>query len=179
MRKIILLLIFLISLSCSKAQDNQQKIWSGIVYSFSSGPLPPKYQYKYSVVLNEDNSCAFSYLFGINDTAKPETKSFTIVDVNKDSLTSLINETGLLEGKIISLPEHKHPIGGSLKSVTVVMKQTNPNLDQPPPVYVAPYFPVEEYKIKLEKLYDYIYSLVPQEYRDEMNSKRDEFINKN
>ena len=173
MKKIILILIFFISVSCSKSQDNQAKIWSAITYNFFSGPLPPQYQNKYSVVINEDNYCYFSYSIGFDSDANSTSKIFTVSDDNIAMLTQLVNESGLLEGKIISLPEHKHPIGGSLRSVSVVLKQTDPNLDQPPPVYVAPYFPVEEYKEKLEKLYEYIYMLVPQDYRDEFIKKRD------
>jgi hypothetical protein len=173
MKKITLILIFFLSVSCSKSQDNQTKIWSTITYNFFSGPLPPQYQNKYSVVINEDKNGYFSYSIGIDSNENSTSKIFTVTDDNIAMITQLVNESGLLEGKIISLPEHKHPIGGSLRSISVVLKQTDPNLDQPPPVYIAPYFPVEEYKEKLEKLYDYIYMLVPQEFRDEYIKKRD------
>ena len=52
----------------------------------------------------------------------------------------------------------------------------NPNEDRPPKVYETPYFPDDEHREGLNKMYDYIENLVPKEYKDEATLKRDEYL---
>lgn len=173
--KFFLLLSTFLFASCSTSQNDAQ--WSSLSYIYETGPLPPKYQYTYTITLNTkceggivayvglDNSNTFNYEFKFS----------------KDSLAILnnaIKDSKILVEEIEKLPEEKQPIGGHLEKVRVVLVNPNPNLDQPPRVKESPYFPSEKYRAGLQKLYEVIASFVPQKVWEDFEAKKQEYQSK-
>lgn len=150
--------------------------WTDIMYHYQTGTIPPPYYYKYDLTIN---SAGFGTLVYYPDYSEMTSWVFALKfseeDINK--LDKLISESNLLNETIPSLPDSLHPIGGPLKSLTIVLEQ-DPNLDQAPPRIKTPYFPAEEYKEKINSIYEEIRNLVPQSTWDEIKTRKDEFIEK-
>jgi hypothetical protein len=145
---------------------------------YDSGPLPPKYQYNYTVTLNTNCEGGLVAFIGADPSNPSLTYEFKF---SKDSIKILdkaIKESKILEEMIESLPEGKHPIGGHLEKVRVVLFEDNPNLDRPPRVKESPYFPAEKYKAGLQKLYETIAAFVPQKIWDDYEKKKQEYQSK-
>ena len=174
MFKVLLPALLLVNLFCKTAQA--PVYWDHIEYMFQSGPVSPKYQYNYSVIINNHMDGIFEYTYGWEN---PVTLSYKF-RVTKDKISAIskyISTMNLMGEQIPETPDAKKPIGGSLRNIKIVEEMQNPNEDRPPKVYETPYFPAEEYRADLNKMYDYIDSLVPKYMRDEAASKREAYLN--
>lgn len=172
-KKISLFFILLIFASCSVSQTEIK--WSSLSYMYESGPLPPKYQYSYTITLNTNCDGGVVAFIGTDPSNSSLTYEFKI---SKDSIILLDNavkESKILDEEIERLPEGKHPIGGYLEKVRVVLFDDNPNLDRPPRVKESPYFPTEKYKEALQNLYKTIVAFVPQKVWDDFEAKKQEY----
>ncbi|MCX7832661.1 MAG: hypothetical protein N2490_00405 [Ignavibacteria bacterium] len=173
MKYLILIPLFLMNFNCSSVKTTNN--WDVLTYEYESGPLPPKYQYSYKIIINSNGNCEYIYTFPMEGTKTFEYK-FSITSEQMKKLNESIAKSKILEINIPTLPEGKRPIGGDLEKVKIIVPNPNPNLDQPPKVYESPYFPEEKYKKDLEELYSYIKSLVPETYKKETKQKHEEFI---
>ena len=159
--------------SCSVSQDEVK--WSSVNYMFESGPLPPIYQYSYSVTINRNCDGGMVGFIGSDPSNPSLTYEFK---VSKDSLKFLndaIKNSKILIEDIAELPEGKRPVGGHLEKVRIIIENDNPNLDQPPRVKESPFFPVEKYQKGLNNLYETILSFVPKNVWDDFNAKKEEY----
>jgi len=173
MKKILLFLVLVLMMSsCSKSQDMN---WTSLVYEYSSGPLPPPYHHEYSIAINNDGSANMSYRLGYDANRPPLNYSFKIDDEAKMTLNEKLKDSRLLEGKIQAVPENQHPVGGSLSRVKVYIVDPDPNLDKPPVLFEAPYFPLKEYAKGLGDLYGYINSLIPPDVKADIEKQKAEF----
>lgn len=171
--KIVLLFALVSFSSCTVSQTNYE--WSSLSYMYDSGPIPPKYQYNYTITLNTNCEGGVVAFLGGDPSNTSITYEFKF---SKDSLIILdkaVKKSKILDEEIEKIPEEMHPIGGSLEKVRVVLFDDNPNLDRPPRVRESPYFPVDKYKPGLEKLYKTIVSFVPKNIWDDFNVKRKEY----
>lgn len=175
-QKISLFFTLLIFVSCSTSQIGDK--WSSLSYMYESGPLPPKYQYSYTVNLN--TNCDGGVVCFIGDDPSNSSLIYEF-KFSKDSLVILddaIKKSKILEEEIGKLPEGQHPIGGHLEKVRVILFDDNPNLDRPPRVKESPYFPVEKYRSGLQNLYKTILAFVPKKIWDDFEAKKQEFQSK-
>lgn len=175
---ILLLLVFSILASCSNSQQNADSSWTSIQYSYSSGPLPPPYHYSYDITVNSDCTASLNYLLGYEES-QPLNYNFKVTIDKIKLLNDKITASQIATGKIEAVPENKHPVGGSLEKVKLIVTKSNPDLDQPPKAFESPYFPVEKYKNNLEELYTFIKSLVPENIWNEVKAKKSDFESKN
>lgn len=171
---IFLLLIASAGFHCSSSEQSSE--WSVVNLVYESGPLPPQYQYSYSVIINSDKTCEYLFSYPMGDEKKLQYK-FSITREQMKGLNSAIEKSGIIGIKIPELPEDKVPIGGSLTRVIITVVNPDPGLDQPPKVYVSPYFPTEDYKENLDALYKYINNLVPKDFVKKTSEERDNYIN--
>ena len=173
MKNILLSCLLLVMVSCSNSQVENN--WSSVSYMFESGPLPPVYQYSFTVTINKDGDGVVVGFIG-SDLSNPSlTYEFKI---SKDSLiylTDAINNSKILTEDIDELPDGVRPVGGHLQKVRVIIADDNPNFDRPPRVKESPYFPSDKYAGDLISLYKVIVSFVPQNIWDDFNSKKEEY----
>jgi hypothetical protein len=160
--------------SCSKSQDISIKDWSAIQYYYSSGPLPPPYHFSYEITINNGGSSMLNYYLGYDNKA-PLIYNFTVSQEDLKQLEDKIVNSNLISGKIESLAENKHPVGGSLNKAKLIIADPNPDLDQPPRVIESPYFPKEEFKENLQELYEFLKKLVPADVWLDVNGKTTEY----
>jgi len=170
MKKLFLIFILFTAFSCSKSQDKNDYPWSAITYNFSSGQTSPGYQSNYSVLVNSEKSCVFVYGFPENELSK----EFTIDDNSVYKLNEFIKESGILNEDITTDPTYA--LSADMRFCQIVLKQNDPNLDQPPRVITVPHNPTEKFKEGLNKIYDHIETLIPDETRKEFEVKRDEYF---
>jgi hypothetical protein len=173
MNRIILCCLLLVLASCSSSQVEEK--WSSVNYMFESGPLPPKYQYSYTITINRNCDGMVVAFIGADASNSSLTYEFKF---SKDSLKYLndaIKESKILTESIEEEPEGKRPVGGHLEKVRVIIENTNPNLDQPPRVKESPYFPIKKYRLGLYSLYETIQSYVPENIWDDFNAKKEEY----
>ncbi|MBN1633674.1 MAG: hypothetical protein JW917_05875 [Ignavibacteria bacterium] len=171
---IFLFLIVIAGFNCSSSEQSAD--WSVVNLVHESGPLPPQYQYSYSVIINSDKTGEYLYSYPMGDEKKLQYK-FSITGEQMKELFPAIKKSRIMEINIPKLPDEKVPVGGSLTKVKITVVNPNPGLDQPPKVYESPYFPTEEYKGNLEALYKYIVNLVPKEFIKKASEERDNYIN--
>lgn len=152
-----------------------QYSWTDINYHFQTGTVPPPYYYSYELYINSGGSCSISYRPSYSNDSVWVYK-FDLITDQLNTLDSSINKSGVLTDSITSLPENKHPIGGSLKNVVITLYQ-DPVLDRLPPVIRTPYFPSGDYKQKLENLYESIVLLVPQSIWDDIEMRKEKAKN--
>ncbi|MCE1166000.1 MAG: hypothetical protein LWX07_11435 [Bacteroidetes bacterium] len=169
---IVILALMLMTASCTKSQDMN---WTSLTYEFSAGPLPPPYHYQYSISINHDGSANMMYKLGYDDKDPAYNYSFTVDPEAMRELDNKIKESQLLDAKLEAMPENEHPVGGPLNRVVIYRVNSDPNLDQPPQVFEAPYFPKREYMKGLVGLYDYIDGLVPDDVNSDISAKKTEF----
>lgn len=172
-----LIIIFSISFSCGNSQENSKE-WGVVEYNFKKGSVPPVFQYKYSVIINRDKSVVLRYSFNISSPENLE-YTFSISDEQIDSLNVMLTDSRIFDGEIPELPNEKQPDGGPMRTVRVVVPNTDPNLDQPPRTYSSPYFPEESYEENLNKLYIFIHKLVPEQHWSDAEVKRNKYIDEN
>jgi hypothetical protein len=142
---------------------------------FESGPLPPIYQYSYTVTINKDGDGVVVGFIG-SDLSNPSlTYMFKISTDSLMYLTDAINNSKILTDDIDELPVGVRPVGGHLEKVRVILADDNPNFDHPPRVKESPYFPSDNYAGDLRNLYNMIMSIVPQNIWDDFNSKKEEY----
>jgi hypothetical protein len=176
MYKLIISCFLFVFASCSTSQTDIQ--WSSLSYMYESGPLPPKYQYNYTINMNTNGDGGVVCFIGSDPSSSSLIYEFKI---SKDSIAILDNavkKSKILDEEIERLPEWKHPIGGYLEKVRVVIVNNNPNLDQAPQVKESPYFPIEKYKEGLQNLYKTIVAFVPQKIWDDFEVKKQEYQSK-
>ncbi len=173
MKYIIILLIAFFNFNCSSVKITEN--WEVLTYEYESGPITPKYQYSYKIIVNSNRNCEYIYTFPMERSKTLEYK-FQITKEQMTGLNDAIKKSKILEIQIPKLPEGKTPIGGDLEQVKIVVPNPDPYLDQPPKVYESPYFPEEKYKEDLENLYNVIKKLVPENFRKEAEEKRQEFL---
>jgi len=178
MKNIILVLsLMMIFSSCTRAQDGKLENWSLITYSYSSGPLPPPYHYSYQFNINNDGKSNLNFVLGYDNTTVLDYN----FDVSKEDLKKLeeqIIHSQILTG-IKALPENRHPIGGPLSQVRLVIVNPNPDLDQPPKVFETPYFPEKAFESCVNELYEFIDTLIPKSVNDDITAKKKEYEEKN
>lgn len=173
------LIILSIIASCTISQDVRPNEWSAIQYFYDSGPLPPPYHYNYEVTINNDGASSLSYRFGYDEQNSPISHSFIVSKENLKILSEKISVSQLSTGKVESVPENQHPIGGSLERVRLIITKANPDLDQPPKAIDSPYFPTKKYKKNLEELYSMVNKLVPDSIWSDVKTKKSEYELKN
>jgi hypothetical protein len=176
MKRIILCCLLLVLVSCSTSQVEDK--WSSVNYEFESGPLPPKYQYSYTVTIN--SNCDGVVIGFIGADASNSSLSYEF-KISKDSLkylTEAIKKSKILTEDIGEIPEGKRPVGGHLEKVRIIIPNDNPNLDQPPRVKESPYFPVEKYRQGLQNLYELITGFVPSKIWDDFEAKKQDYQSK-
>ncbi len=176
MYKLFFSLLLLVFASCSTSQTGIQ--WSSLSYMYESGPLPPKYQYSYTVTLNTKCEGIVVAFIGADPSNPSLTYEFKFSKDSIDILDKAVKESKILEEDIEKLPEGEHPIGGPLEKIRVVLVEDNPNLDRPPRVKESPYFPVEKYKAGLQKLYETVVIFVPKKIWDDFEAKKQEYQSK-
>jgi len=142
---------------------------------YESGPLPPKYQYHYTITINNNCDGGVVCFIGIDDSTPSLTYDFKVSKDSLDLLNEAIYKCKILEEDIESFPEGKHPIGGHLEKVRVILVNDNPNLDQPPRVKESPYFPADKYKEDFQNLYETIKGIVPTRIWDDIEAKKQEY----
>jgi hypothetical protein len=173
MKKLFLFCLLLVFASYSNSQVEYK--WSAISYLFEAGPLPPIYQYHYTITINSNCDGGVVCFIGTDESAPSLTYDFKVSADSLSLLSDAIEKSKILEEDIERLPEGKHPIGGHLEKVRVIFVSGNPNLDQPPRVKESPYFPTEKYKENLEKLYETIKAVVPSKIWDDIETKKQEY----
>ena len=160
--------------SCTKSQDINIKDWSVVRYYYSRGPLPPPYHYSFEITVNNGGSSMLNYYLGY-DNNTPLVYNFTVSTDDLKLLEEKIGNSNLASGKVESMPENEHPIGGPLNKVKLIITDPNPDLDQPPKVFESPYFPKEEFKKNLQELYEFIEKLVPGDVWLDVGGKKTEY----
>lgn len=157
---------------------HSQYVWTGIMYHYQTGSIPPPHYYSYDLTINNEGGGYLVYSPGYSgDTSWNYNMKIDEASINK--LNDEIQKSKVLIGTIQSLPRNKQTIGGSLRNLTIILSDTNPNTDHPPITIVTPYFPTQEYKEALDSLYDTIRNLVPQSVWDEIDRIREVYIKKN
>jgi hypothetical protein len=174
--KLLLFIIALMFYSCSTSQSSYE--WSSLSYMYESGPLPPKYQYNYTITLNTNFEGGMVAFVGADPSNPSLTYDFKISKDNLKSLDEAVKKSKILEDVIESIPEGSQPIGGHLEKIRVILYDDNPNLDRPPRVKESPYFPVEKYKNGLQKLYETVKAFVPKKVWDNFEAKKQEYQSK-
>jgi len=175
-QKISLFFILLIFASCSTSQTGEK--WSSLSYMYDSGPLPPIYQYSYTITLNTNCEGGVVAFIGADPSNPSLTYEFKFSKDSIKILDNAVRKSKILEEEIGKLPEGQHPIGGYLEKVRVVLFDDNPNLDRPPRVKESPYFPIDKYKEDLQNLYKTIVAFVPQKVWDDFEVKKQEYQSK-
>lgn len=181
--KNILLLFFVIavslSFSCSssnKSSSNKngntdKPEWTTLDYHYRTGSVAPEYYYHYRVLVNNDKSAQLIFYYSYGDTGFTN-DSFTITDSQLEELNIAVINSKVLDADIQS--EKDHPIGGSSESLTVLIVNPNPDLDQSPKKIDVPPFPDKKYEAGLDKLYRVINGLVPAGMMETAKSKKEE-----
>ena len=177
MYKIFFSFLSLLIISCAGSQNVPK--WSSVSLMYESGPLPPKYQYSYTVTINNNGDGGVVCFVGADPSNSSLTYDFKCSPENIKKIGEAIKTSKILEDNIPEMPEGKRPIGGHLEKVRVILVNENPNLDQPPKVKESPYFPDEKYRANLNSLYEIIQKLVPQNIWDDIEKKKSEYQNKN
>lgn len=176
MKNLILAVLFLmVFTSCSKSQDSIPKVWSSVQYNYTAGPLPPPYHHSFDISVNSDGDSKLIYRLGYDNSKEPLVYTFMVSPADIKNLDEKVVCSKLLTGNVEAIPENKHPIGGSLNKVRIIIPNPNPDLDQPPRVIESPYFPTEDYKDGLQDLYDFIKTLVPVETWNDVSLKKEEY----
>ena len=149
--------------------------WASVRYTYNSGPLPPKFQFSYTVVANNNGDGQFIYNIG-NDPAIAPLIYEIIIPPDKIKLLDVaVKKSRILDTEITAMPENKHPIGGHLQKVMVIVTDTNSMFDRPPQVKTSPFFPTDEFKEDLNGLCEFMGSLVPKDIWTEVETKRTEY----
>jgi len=171
MKKILSLTLILIFSTGAVIAQNQ---WEEIVYHYQTGTVPPPYYYSYDLTINPSGTGTLVYFpnYG-KDTTWVYNITFSQDDIN--TLSSAISESGVLTGTISELSDSLKPIGGALQNISIQQPQ-DPNLDQTPPRIVVPYFPKPEFMEKIMVLYSFIQKIVPENIRNEINLRKEEYI---
>lgn len=142
--------------------------WTTLDYHYRTGTVSPEYYYHYRILVNSDKTGQFLFYPSYADTGFSN-ESFTITDSQVEGLTEAVKNSKVLDGNI---PEAKdHPIGGSTESLTILIVNPDPNLDQSPMKIDVPSFPEAEFKEGLSKLYGAINGVLPAGMLDEAKSK--------
>jgi len=181
MKIIIFVILFLSNLySCSNSQNQISEKpdgWASVQLFYESGPLPPQYHSDYSISINRDGIGNFACNLGYNKSLPAIIYNFKLSDDTLDILDKAILESNVLSTKFESMPENKHPIGGSITKIRIILpSQRGDSLtDRPPKVIETPEFPLEKYKTVLDKLYDAIKTSVPKTVWDDFELKRKDF----
>jgi hypothetical protein len=150
-----------------------QYSWTTLIYHYQTGSIPPPHYFQYDLNINYEGTSTLVYYPGYNaDTTW--VYNFKIKEEDIKILNDSIVSSKVLSEPILSMPEHKHPIGGSMQNLTIILPQ-DPGLDQKPPSLVLPFFPQPEYKDALDNLYSTIKSLIPQSIWDEINQRKEEY----
>jgi|WetSurMetagenome_2_1015567.scaffolds.fasta_scaffold602403_2 hypothetical protein len=181
MKNLILFFVFLSNIfSCSNSQtgiSEKKDNWASIQYFYNSGPLPPQYHYDYNISITREGIGNITCNIGYDKSLPGIIYDFKLSKDTIDLIDKAINQSGVLTEEIESLPPNKHPIGGSLKNVRIVLEvpKADSLLDRPPRVKETPEFPVEKYREKLDRFYSTITSLIPKYIWDDVELKRKDF----
>jgi hypothetical protein len=176
MYKLLICCLLFVFASCSTSQVEDK--WSSVQYMFESGPLPPKYQYSYTVTINNNCDGVMVCFIGADPSNSSLTYEFKIPKDSLIYLNDAIKKSKILIEEITEEPEGNRPVGGHLEKVRVVLIDDNPNLDRPPRVKESPYFPAKKYRLGLYSLYETIQSYVPENIWDDFNAKKEEYQSK-
>jgi len=177
MKNLFLSFALTLLISCAGSQSGPK--WSSVSLMYESGPLPPKYQYSYTVTINSNGDGGVVCFVGTDPSNSSITYDFKCSPENIKIIGEAIKKSKILEDEITEMPEGKRPIGGHLEKVRVILENENPNLDQPPRVKESPYFPDEKYRTNLNSLYEIIKNRVPSNIWDDFEKKKSEYQNKN
>jgi len=170
----ILFLVVFAGFNCSSSKQYSE--WSVVQLNYESGPISPEYQYSYSVIINNNKTCEYIYIFPMSNEKKLQ-YSFSISKEQYTGLQEAIEKSLLIGKEIPKLPDEQVPIGGSLTTVKITVVDPDPNSDKPPKVYQSPYFPEKAYEKNLDELYKYINRLVPEEILKKSSGERDAYLN--
>ena len=168
--KILSILILIMISGSAVAQAKYE--WTDVQYHYQTGSVPPPYYFEYDLYINSTGKSTLAYhsSYSSDSAKKDENYSFDISESDVKSLNNEIKKSKVLSSTFKEMD--KHPIGGSLQNVTVVLYQ-DPVIDHQPPRISTPYFPASSKQKKaLDKLYEKIKSLVPQNIWDDIESKK-------
>lgn len=136
----------------------QNTHWSTLEYSYSKGPVSPEYQYNYKIIINENGEGTLIY----TNSSSTKDYAFTagkkaLKKINKD-----LKKCKVFSVNIEEMKSDKHLIGGSNRELRITMWQA-PNIDAKPQVIIVPSQLNENYSVCMNRLYDRIENVVPQE----------------
>ena len=177
MKNILLLLIILLIINNCCAQDNQtESNWLFVEYNYSNGPVPPKYQYRYTIKIDNKMNGSIRYSFAYDSSSKKyvETINFTIDEERMKLIDEAIINSKVTTEKIESLPPEEIPKGGHIKYLRIAIPTEN---DETKLIKVTSN-PSEKYSQALNYLYNLIYESVPDNILKDLNQKRAEYKEK-
>lgn len=170
---IFLFLVVITGFNCSSSLQYTE--WSVVQLNHESGPVPPEYQYSYSVTINWNKICEYYYTFPMGGEKKLQYQ-FSINEEQFKRLQDAIEKSKIIGKEIPKLRDEEVPIGGPLTNTKVIVVDPDPNSDKPPKVYESPYFPVKEYQNNLGTLYKYINELVPKDIINKANEEQNNYL---
>ncbi len=148
-----------------------QFTWSELTYHYQTGTVPPPYYYSYDLHINSSGDAQLIYAPSYsNDSNWVFNLKLTQDQISK--LDEEINSSEVMTAEVKALPENKHPIGGPLRNIKIILTMDS-GLDHLPGSITTPYFPEKKYKEKLDNLYKVVSSLVPQETWDEIKARKE------
>ena len=148
-----------------------QEKWTKIEYYFNIGSLPPPYHYEYTITITRDGTASLEYMMGYSRTSdntleyKLDIRNTPLKNLNKE-----IKESGILSKKIGYFPTGEIPVGGSSEHLTI--------FDGNDTITYVPSYPDKAYDDLLEGIYKKIKKCIPDDVWNEVESKRDERMNK-
>ena len=143
------------------ADVKAQTEWESIEYYYTAGPVSPNYMYDYTIFLGSDGQ---GYIFYRNiDT----THKFAFeLDANQvQSLTNDLVLSGIFATKYKGVPISERPLGGWRNNAILVYTDSAGEIVHKD----TPFYPREEYKDDLIRLYVTIKSYAPESAMSELD----------
>lgn len=167
---IAVLTIFLFSFSINETEARER--WTIIDYNYSSGPVSPEYFYTMKIVITNDGYGSITYSTSGRTALDTKEATFRVSIRNMKRLNAAINKSRIMR---VTPDEMKYDgtplIGGQQRSVTLMVQNVNPNLDQPPRQITTPQQVKDQYFKNLHSLYDLIESLIPSRVLKEVKER--------
>ncbi len=163
MKKLLFLLFTFLIISNVNSQSGE---WESILYSYSMGPVSPEYQYNFTILLIETGAGKLTY------TKSSVTKEYDFA-VGKKGLNKLNKAFKKSQVFVLSeenLKTDKNIIGGPQKSL-MITKLQYANQDSKQSTITIPSQINEKYIDNMNKLYETIEGLIPQDIWDKAKAQ--------
>lgn len=154
MKTLFIIFLSVISFANIFAQNGN---WDNILYSYSSGPVSPEYQYNYKISVNISGWCKLTYTK--NGISKDYDFFAGLREMKK--LKSELRRSKVFRVSPDEMKSENILIGGHVRNAVITLYQI-PTLDQKPETITIPNQVNEKYRKGIEELYDSIEDLVPQ-----------------